>query len=171
MKRLFNIFAIAILAIAMAAPVQAQNTKQTKAAKKAQEVKELVDSKNFVFQATYMYPMGGGQQYLSSPYDLTIGKDTVSSFLPYFGVAYSNAGYNNTNDSGIKFTSTKFDYKIKDLKKGGYRIYIKPNDVPGNTQMYLEVYSNGYANLSVNNINRQNIRFDGYIKERPKTKE
>jgi hypothetical protein len=170
MKRLFNILAVVVLAMAINSPARAQSDKQNKAAKKAQEVKDLVDSKNFVFQATYMYPMGGGQQYLTSPYDVTVAKDTITSFLPYFGVAYSNAGY-NSNDNGIKFTSTKFDYKVSDLKKGGYRINIKPKDVSGNTQMYLEVYSSGDASLSVNNVNRQNIRFQGYIKERPKTKE
>lgn len=171
MKRLFNILTIVVLAVTMATPAKAQTDKQKKAAKKAQEVKELVESKNFVFQATYMYPMGGGQTFLTSPYDVTIGKDTVTSFLPYFGVAYSSAGYNNSNDNGIKFTSTKFDYKVSDLKKGGYRIYIRPSEVQGNTQMYLEVYPTGDASLSVNNVNRQSIRFQGYVKERPKTKQ
>ncbi|RFZ94181.1 DUF4251 domain-containing protein [Mucilaginibacter conchicola] len=170
MKRLLNILTVVILAITLAAPAHAQTDKQKKAAQKAQEIKALVDSKNFVFQANYMYPMGGGQRFLTSPYDITIAKDTVTSFLPYFGVAYNNAGYNNNNDAGIKFTSTKFDYTVNDLKKGGYRIFIKPNDVPGNVQMYLDVYFNGYANLSINSVNRQSIRFDGVVKDRPKTK-
>ncbi|QXV64466.1 DUF4251 domain-containing protein [Mucilaginibacter achroorhodeus] len=170
MKRLLIIFSVVLSALFCITQVNAQTTKPTKKELKAQEVKNLVESKNFVFKATFMYPMGGGQRYLDRIYDLTIAPDTVTSFLPFFGVAYMNTGYTPNDDGGIKFTSTKFDYKVDNLKKGGYRIFIKPNDITNRTQMYLEVYPTGYANLSVVSVNKQSIRYDGIVAERPKPK-
>jgi hypothetical protein len=169
MKTLINMLFVLMLSVTTISTVSAQTPKQAKEAKKAAEIKELIDSKNYVFQATYMYPTGGGQRYLTSPYEVTVSRDTIVSYLPFFGVAYSGVGY-SPDDNGIKFTSTKFDYQTQSLKNGGYRIFIKPKDTNNATQMQLTVFANGNADLSVVSANRQRIRFDGYIRERNKTK-
>ncbi|RYU92448.1 DUF4251 domain-containing protein [Mucilaginibacter terrigena] len=170
MKTLIKIILAWALAIVMVAPANAQDKKAIKKAKKAAEVKELIDAQNYVFKATYMYPNGGGQRYLTTDYDVTVSRDTVESFLPYFGVVYAGAGYNSSSDNGVKFTSTKFNYTADLQKNGSYRIIIKPNDVTGTTQMFLDIFPNGNANLSVISLNRERIRYDGYIKERRKPK-
>ena len=171
MKFLINITLAILFSVAIVKPANAQTAKQIKQAKKNAEVKELVESQNFVFQANYAYPLGGGQRYLNAYYyDLTIGKDTVVAFLPYFGIAYSGAGYNNNDDNGIKFTSTKFSYSNEAKKNGSWLINIKPQDSRTTNQMVLTVQQNGTADLSVISQNRQRIRFDGIIKEKPKTK-
>lgn len=167
MKSLIITMMVILITSVVALPGRAQTSKQQKQDEKAEKLKQLISSQNFVFQATYMFPMGGGQIYLTSPYDVTISRDTVTSFLPYFGVAYMSTGY-GSNDNGIKFTSTKFDYQVQNLKKGGYRITIKPRDVTNVTQMFLEAYPGGYANLSVISVNRQQIRFEGNVADRPK---
>src|SRR6478735_1717640 len=161
MKTLIKIFFVAMVAFAATVPAKAQSAKAQKEAKKAAEVKQLVEAKDYIFQANYMYPLGGGSRYLTTPYDLTISPDTVDAFLPYFGVAYSSAGYNNNEDNGIKFKSTKFDYNTSAQKNGSYIIRIKTNDTRNGTQMTLQVYSNGNADLSVISQNRQQIRFTG----------
>lgn len=162
---------MALLAFSAIMPVKAQNAKAQKEAKKAAEVKQLIDAKDYIFQANYMYPLGGGLRYLTSPYDVTVRPDTVESYLPYFGVAYSGVGYNSNEDNGIKFKSTKFDYTTSYVQKNGsYIIRIKTNDTRSATQMTLQVYKNGSADLNVISQNRQQIRFAGYIKERKKTK-
>ena len=79
MKILKNIFFVVFLAFAATQTVSAQSTKAEKEAKKAAEIKQLIDNKDFVFQAVYMYPLGGGQRYLNTYYDLKVGKDTVES--------------------------------------------------------------------------------------------
>ena len=115
--------------------------------------------------------MGGGQRYLNVDYyDLEVSKDTVTAFLPYFGVAYSGAGYNNSEDNGIKFTSTKFSYDKAFKKNNSWVITIKPQDTRTTNQLILTVSPNGRADLSVISTNRQRIRFDGIIKPKPKTK-
>ena len=169
MKTLVKILFALFIAVTTLNPVSAQSKKSQKEAKKAAEIKDLIESKNYVFLATYMYPSGGGSRYLTSPYDLTVAPDTVEAYLPYFGVAYSGAGYNN-EDNGIKFKSTKFDYTTNTKKGSSYTIKIKTNDTRNATQMTLQVYTNGNADLTVVSMNRQQIRFSGNIKERNKPK-
>jgi archaellum component FlaF (FlaF/FlaG flagellin family) len=170
MKTLVKILFALLIAVAIINPAGAQSKKAIKEAKKAAEIKGLIDAKDYIFQASYMYPSGGGSRYLTSPYDLTVAPDTVEAYLPYFGVAYSGAGYNSSEDNGIKFKSTKFDYVTKAKKDGSYTINIKANDTRNATQMTLQVYANGNADLTVLSMNRQQIRFNGYIKERGKPK-
>ncbi|MEO7214306.1 DUF4251 domain-containing protein [Mucilaginibacter sp.] len=170
MKTLVKIIFTLIIAVSAIQPGLAQNKKADKKAAKEAEIKQLMQSKNYLFKAQYMYPMSGTQQYLTSDYDVKVGQDTLVSYLPYFGVVYFNAGYNNPSESGIQFTSTKFDYNLEEKTNGSYMVYIKPKDNKNTAQMILTVSSNGYASLSVQSNNRQMIRFGGYITETPKTK-
>ena len=171
MKTLIKILFALIVAVTAIAPANAQSKKAIQQAKKATEVKQLIDAKDYIFEANYMYPLGGASRYLTSPYDVTVSPDTVEAYLPYFGVAYSGAGYNNNEDNGIKFKSTKFDYtNVPVEKNGSYIIRIKTKDTRNAIQLILQVYTNGNADLSVISPNRQQIRFTGIIKERSKTK-
>jgi hypothetical protein len=147
---------------------------QTKAEKKAAErakFKEMVEAQNFIFNATYAMPMRGGSRALTSNYDLTIGKDTVVAFLPYFGQAYvaPNPG---TTDGGIKVNTTKFSYVSKP-KGSGWNITIKPKDKNiadwRDVQTFnLSVSQDGYGTLQVISTNRDVISFNGYIEARKK---
>ncbi|MBD1392283.1 DUF4251 domain-containing protein [Mucilaginibacter glaciei] len=170
MKTLFKIVLISILSINLLDTASAQTEKQIRDAAKIAEGKEQLDNRTFTFQARYMYPLGGGQRYLNTDYDVRVTKDSVIAFLPYFGVAYSGAGYNSNEDNGIKFTSTKFDYK-SELKKNGIRyVTIRINDSRTTNQLIFNISPNGYTDLSVNSKNRQNIRFDGMLNDKSKTK-
>ena len=71
----------------------------------------------------------------------------------------------NSNDDGIKFTSTKFDYKIVEKKKGGWTITIVLNDVRRSQKLFLDVFTNGSATLQVTSNSRDAITFQGYIKD------
>jgi hypothetical protein len=103
---------------------------------------------------------------LTSDYSLTVRKDSVISYLPYFGRAYT-APIGKTS-GGIEFTSTDFVYTSKQNKKGGWQIEIKPNDETDVRQMLLTVSKNGYGSLSVTSNNRQAISFNGYIDKQSK---
>ena len=123
--------------------------------------RELITSGNFIFKAQTALPSGGQAIQLTSTYDLSISKDTIVAYLPYYGRAYSAPV--GSAEGGIKFTSSKFDYKIKERKKGGWEIIINPKDEREVQQIYLTISSSGYANLQVINTNRQPISFNGYI--------
>jgi hypothetical protein len=108
--------------------------------------------------------MGRGRRNLTSRYDVLVTKDTVISYLPYFGRAYS-VQFNSTN-IGFDFTSTNFDYKITTRKKGGWDILIKPKDQNDNQQLSFLIFNNGSASLSITSVNRSPISYQGYIAER-----
>ena len=141
-----------------------QTPKQLKAQQKAASIKHKIDDQKFVFIAQYAQPLRGGQRYLTSDYDLHIKKDSVTAYLPYFGRAYMDVPYNST-DEGIKFTSTKFDYKIVEKKKDGWTITIVLHDVRRTQKLILEVFTNGSATLQATSNFRDAISFTGYIKD------
>ena len=128
---------------------------------KAAAIKEMIDQKNYTFNAEFTMPMKGGRRYLDPGYTLKVRPDTVISDLPYFGRAYS-AEYGGT-DGGLKATSTSFDYEMKERKKGGWEITIKTKDLKEQLQMVLTVFDNGSASLNVTSTSRQPISYDGNI--------
>jgi len=130
--------------------------------KTADEVKKMVESKSFVFKAETANPVSGGVRQLSPGYDLTITNSSVISYLPFFGRAETIPI--GTEDGGIKFTSTGFDYKSASDSKS-WQITIKPKDVSHVQQLFLTIYDNGNATLDVMNIHRDNISFRGYISD------
>jgi hypothetical protein len=87
--------------------------------------------------------------------------DSIVSFLPYFGRAYS-APLDPTK-GGIQFTSTDFEYDQTARNKGGWIINIKPRDVQDVRQLTLTVTQSGSASLQVISTNRQGISFNGRI--------
>lgn len=140
----------------------AQNKKEIREKAKAAEVQKLLESKRFMFKAQSAQPMRGGTINLTSNYDLTIKKDTLQSYLPYFGRAYSAPM--NPSESPLTFTTTNFDYKSSNGKKGSKEISIDIKDQGSNVRkFYLSVSAQGYATLQVLNSNRDPISFNGYI--------
>lgn len=131
---------------------------------KQQELKQLLDSKKFVFTAESATPMGGGNIRLtSSYYQVRFLVDSLNSFLPYFGTAFRSE-FGRT-ESPLNFTSSDFTYDAKIDKNGGRIITIKINSPQDPDLITLSVTPGGYGTLSVNSVNRQPISFYGFITE------
>lgn len=149
--------------------VHAQTSKADKKAAKAADLKRMIESKRFIFTANQALPMGGSMVNLTSiNYDLKLSNDTLTAFLPYFGVSYSAPL--NPAEGGIKFTTTKFDYKVVQKKNGNYEVSFAPQNInprtPADvTNMYLTVTASGYATLQVISLNRQGISFTGWLED------
>jgi len=165
MKKVFLACKIVVLCCIIIAicytGVKAQSTKNDKAA----AIKAMVDSMRYVFKAQSAIPTVGGLRQLTPEYDMKVLRDTIISYLPYFGRGYS-APIDPSGDAGIKFTSTRFTYTKTDRKKGGWDIVIKPADAKDIMQLYLTIFDNGYAVLQVSSNSRQPISFNGYIEGR-----
>lgn len=131
---------------------------------KATDINQLIQSRNFIFKAESVTPSKGGFRNVTSDYDLRVFGDSVISYLPYFGEAYTAPM--NPGDAGLQFTSIHFQYTAKPAKKGGWEITINPTDAGDVRQMYLNITSTGYATLNVTCNNRQPISFSGYIQPR-----
>jgi hypothetical protein len=142
----------------------AQNTRKEKRAIKESQIKEWMDSGKFVFVAQMALPMKGNNRDLTSEYDVQVAKDTIISYLPYFGRAYSASL--NPDDAGIKFISKDFTYNITSRQKGGWNISVNPKDVKIVQQLVFFVSPDGYASLQVTLTDRQPISFNGYVREK-----
>lgn len=129
------------------------------------KVSELVSGRNFVFQAQTVFPMRGRSRQINGDgYDVVVTKDTVNSYLPYFGRAYTAPL--DPSKGGIQFVSTDFAYTEEPGKQGGWNITIKPNDVQDVQQFYFTISKDGYASLQITSTNRQPISFNGIIREK-----
>ena len=164
MKTMKNLFILLLIVGAGISAASAQNSRNDKKAVKITAIKNDVDGKHYTFSANTATPLRGSTIQLTSEYDLRITPDSVISFLPYCGRAYMDVPYNPT-DGGVKFSSTKFDYKVSQKKKGGWEITINPKDVKNLERLVLNISSDGYASLSVTSTNRDPISFYGYLKE------
>lgn len=125
--------------------------------------REIVEAKNYVFKAQMVSPQRGIARPLTTEYDLTVTPDTVIAYLPYFGRAFTAPI--NPADGGIKFTSSKFSYTSKPVKKGGWEITIIPTDARDVRQLNLDIFDNGNASLRVLSVNKEQISFTGYIEK------
>lgn len=131
-------------------------------------VKNMVESSQYIFVAEFAIPMSGRTITLTSEYDLTVSRDSLIAYLPYYGRAYQAPL--DPAQGGIKFTSVKFDCKTTKAKKGSWDISMVTKDQSDNNRLSLHIASNGRATLQVSSTFRQPITFTGYIKENPKPK-
>jgi len=127
-------------------------------------LKNLLEGKNFIFQAQSAQPGRGTTRPLTAGYELRVSGDTLAAQLPYFGRAYSAPS--NMTGGGIEFTSTHFGYALEAQKKGRWNITIEPKDDQDVRQMLLSVSENGYASLQVLSNNRDPITFNGMVVQR-----
>ena len=147
--------------------VQAQNNekksrKALKAEKKAQhiaEIKAIVESKNFVFDASVANPMSGSTVNLTTDYEMTIKNDSVFSYLPYYGVAYSGAAFSG-NDSPMTFNRPIEQY-THESTKNGYMVKFKVKNVNDVIDCTFHISETGSTTLSVSSMNRQSINYSG----------
>jgi hypothetical protein len=151
-----NRFIVYIIFLLLAGCAVAGNAQNENAS-----VKAAVEAKQFVFDAQTIVPTGArARQVGGEGYRLRVSGDSLISDLPYFGRAYS-ASYNG--EGGIKFKSASFDYAVKNRKRGGWEIALRPNDVSDFREFVLTVFDNGSAQLRALSNNRQPISYNGTV--------
>lgn len=128
---------------------------------KESETKNLIALGNYLFEAQSALPMRGQTRQLTYGYDLRVSKDTLISYLPYFGRAY--VAPVGTSEGGLDFTSTNFEYKVKEGKKGSWDVSIQTKDQKDNKKMVLKIQPSGYASLQVSSNDRQPMSYNGII--------
>ena len=126
-------------------------------------VKDMVNGKQFVFEAQSLIPLKGTLRTLSPGYTMKVTPDTVTCDLPYVGRAFT-AAY-GSNDGGMKFTATKFEYTVKEKKKG-WTININTKEVSGNPRIIISVFDNQNARVVITSTDRESITYNGIIKEK-----
>lgn len=128
------------------------------------EIKKLIENKSFVFEARTAYSSELGTKNLSSLYNVKVKKDTIYSYLPYYGRAY-NVDYASTESPMI------FDLPVKELEilkdqKKGYQVEVKVKKGMDNIIFNFSISETGSATLTVTSTHRQVITYSGEIVEK-----
>jgi hypothetical protein len=142
---------------------QKKSKKELKAEKKAQqmqEVKEIVESKNFVFEARNANPMSARSITLTTDYDVKITNDSIYSYLPYYGVSHS-AVYGGT-ESPMIFSQPFETISSEDVKKG-YLVKVAVKNGSDRLDFSFHISVTGSTTLSVSSMNRQAISYYGEV--------
>lgn len=151
----------ALFSLTMAACSQPKES-QTNTADAA--IGRMIKNWEYKFTARTVLPAGGRIVQLTSAYEVQVSKDSLVSFLPYFGRAYT-APIGGTNP-GFQFISVDFNHHVKQRKNGGWQVSIRPKDIQDIQQMNLTVSEGGSASLQITSNNRQPISYNGIIEER-----
>lgn len=140
--------------------------KAEKEAKRIEEVKAMIDGNSFVFEARTANPMKGRSMTLTTQYDVKVTQDSIYSYLPYYGVAYS-ASYGGT-DSPMVFDSPAEKFSSESSKKG-YIVKVAAKNGNDRIDFTFHISENGSTTLNVSSTNRQSISYFGEIvKEKEK---
>ena len=153
-----------LLALLVDIPTLSAQSKKEKKEQKKEAVKKLIESENYKIDVNTDMPMRGRSIPLTSSYSLEIRNDSVISYLPYYGRAYS-IPYGGGD--GLNFKAVLKEYSMKMDKKGNAVIEFIARNPEDRYEYRVKVFPNGSASIDVNMQNRQSISFQGelYIKE------
>lgn len=138
--------------------------KKQQAKETYQKTKKIIENEDFVFEAEWAISYKGRRVNIDGDGSSLIMKQNESKAdLPFFGRAFSGAGYGG-NEGGIKFEVKGVTYdKEHNDKKTKTLIKFIAADKSANYEILLTVYSNGNANLSITNSNKSNMSYEGKI--------
>lgn len=166
MKNIALILVLLFSIVQLNAQVNERKTRKEKKAEREaiqkEKINNLLHNKTFVFTATHALPMSGGSRYLNYDYDVVVNKDSVNSYLPFFGVAY-RVEYGARN-SAFEFYLPLEEYELK-KEKDGYVVDFEVDKDMDHLNYTFRVSELGNATLHVSSTNRQSITYYGEITE------
>lgn len=157
LTRLVGFLGIALLCAGQSLFAQ---SKQERKEQKEKAVKEIVNSGYIKINVDRAVPMAGRSVNLTSSYSLEIHGDSILSYLPYFGRAYS-APYGG--GEGLTFKEMATEKEQTSKKKGRSEIKFRVKTKEDIYTFRIEVYSNGSATINVTPVNKQSITFYGDV--------
>lgn len=160
LTRLIGILGIALLCAGQSLFAQ---SKQERKEQKEREVKATVDSGRFTIDVNRAVPMSGRSVNLTSPYSLELRGDSVVSYLPYFGRAYS-APYGGGN--GLNFQEQASEFEQTQKKKGGMELTFRVRTKEDVYAFRVDIFPNGSSTINVTPVNKQGITFYGEVAPR-----
>jgi hypothetical protein len=160
MKKVSFIAVILGLAAIVSCGTASKATLSAADAANAEVVTTMLDNRVYKMDFDRAYPTAGPSFTLNYPYYVSIIRDRVESFLPYFGRAY-NVAYNG--GEGLHFDAPIEDYKTTKGRKGQLEVTFQARTTEDNYRFRIEVYPNGETRLSVSAMRKQSMSFSGHM--------
>ncbi|MDR2469574.1 MAG: DUF4251 domain-containing protein [Tannerella sp.] len=165
MKTMYSYLTGTMLALAAAAGLTTCALSRTVRDEQASAVRQQIESRRYKISVNRMLPGRGASQYLSSSYSLTVKGDTIISYLPFIGQAYS-LPYGG--GKGLNFESTITVYAVTFNARGTAQISLQTRSENDVLRYHIEIFDNGTSSIRVTSNNRQSISFYGRLeKEMP----
>lgn len=161
-----SILSVMVLLFLLVAPgiSQEKSKKELKQERKLElqkQIETLINSKVFVFVGKTALPTGMRTVNLTTnPNFVKFHPDLIESEMPYFGKAYSGAGYGG--DTGLKFKGKPESFNVVKNNKN-YKIDAVVSSSNDNFRLSLTVGLEGNGTLTIISNNRSSISYQGDI--------
>lgn len=160
MKKYFVSMVIAFSASVM---LSGCATSEERAAQKAEHAKKVVaalNKKAYTISVDRMYPMKGSPKNVSYGYSVEVRNDSLISYLPYFGRAYS-VPYGG--GKGLNFSECIGSYRESQKVEGQRYIEIEVKNDEDSYLYTIEVFDNGRSSINVQSRQREPISYSGEV--------
>ena len=165
MRKVLMTSVMALTVWVMLAGCATAEERAARAAEQAKAVKAALQERNYQIAVNRMYPLRGASKSLSYGYSVEVCNDSLISYLPYFGRAYS-VPYGGGN--GLNFSAPIRNYKESQTKSDLRHIEI---DVKNDEDTYLytlDIFDNGSTTIDVRSRQRERISFSGEMEFKQK---
>lgn len=129
-------------------------------AKKAQAVEKALAERHYKVEINMMNPRRGRAVNVSPDFSLEVKGDTLVSYLPYFGRAFS-VPYGG--GKGLNFTAPISEYHSAKGRKGATLITMKAVNEEDVYSFRLEIFNNGSTSIDLTARERESISYSGQI--------
>jgi hypothetical protein len=153
----------AMIVLTAMGQMSCSSSKTASQSERAQTVKQQIESRHYMVAVNRMTPLSGPSRQLTSSYSLTIKGDTVISYLPYFGQAYS-VPYGG--GKGLNFEAHITVYTLSFDAKGTALISFQTRSEDDTYLYRIQIFNNGSSSIHVTPNNRQIIHFYGNLEQK-----
>ncbi len=165
MKKIF----LLVLTLAIFTNLAYTQTKEEKKQRKVElsqkeyeTIKKLIDSKMYVFNATWLITQGGRQlDVRSNTNQIEVKNDITKAVMQYFGVVTISRF---SSDGGVEFDSEIEDYNLKYIdKKQKIIISYTAKNKAEKYDVTITVFKNGSAFVDLYSTHKNNISYQGSV--------
>lgn len=164
MKKILSFAIVALMAVGLAScagPKLTAAEKQQRARRMADEVAERLNDRRFTIDITYMQPLHGPSKHVDYGFSLEMRGDSIVSYLPYFGVAYS-VPYGG--GKGLNFTATINNWQLSQTKADMHEAMVDVSNGEDRLLYRIDVYADGNSQIDVWANERDPISYTGRMR-------
>jgi hypothetical protein len=127
----------------------------------AARVAERVASGHYIVDAEVMTPVRGRPRTLNYPWNVEVAGDTVRSYLPYVGEAYTPIMGRQT---GLDFEAPIRDYSVVQGRRGSVEVSFWTQTDEDRYDYRITIWPGGGAYLRVGPDRKSAVMFDGRVR-------
>ena len=160
MKKIFVSMVLVCLALVMLSGCATSEERAARAAEQKKKVVKALTERNYKISVDRMYMSRGGSKSVSYGYSVEVRNDSLISYLPYFGRAYS-VPYGG--GKGLNFSERIGSYSEFMEKNGKRHIEIGLKNEEDTYLYTIEVFDNGKSSIDVQSRQRERISYSGDV--------